>query len=140
MSGGGDPAADFEAAEADFSPPDTPECLMRRGRLRGYQKRFDDAERDFEESLRRAPNNIWCWTWRGNARLAAGDAAGAEQHYARAIAVDPEFTEAWEQRGRARLSRGDFGGAAADLEEALRLNPSLEPLLSPLLQEARRSR
>jgi tetratricopeptide (TPR) repeat protein len=139
MSNGGDPAADFEAAEADFTPTDSSERLMRRGRLRTYQKRFDEAERDFDASLRRS-NSVWGWTWRGNARLAAGDAAGAERYYARAIQVDPEFTEAWEQRGRARLGRADFAGAAADLEEALRLNPSLEPLLSPLLQEARRPR
>ncbi|MBI3854941.1 MAG: tetratricopeptide repeat protein, partial [Planctomycetes bacterium] len=79
---------------------------------------------------------VWAWTWRGSARLAAGDWAAAESHLTHAIEVDPEFTEAREQRGHARFEKGDFAGAADDLREAIRLNPSLEPLVGPRLQEA----
>jgi serine/threonine protein kinase len=135
---GGDAAADFEAAEKDLTPADDSDRLMRRGRVRAYQKRYDAAEQDFAESLRRNPRNVWAWTWRGNARLAAGDWAAAEAHLSRAIGVERDFSEAWEQRGNARFGKGDFAGAAADLGEALRLNPSLEPLLAPRLQEALR--
>ena len=55
---------------------------------------------------------------------------------ARALAVDPEFSEAREARGNARHLRGDWKGAAADFQEALRVNPSLEPLISSRLQDA----
>ncbi|HEV3026152.1 MAG TPA: tetratricopeptide repeat protein, partial [Planctomycetota bacterium] len=60
----------------------------------------------------------------------------AEAALSRAIEVDREFSEAWEQRGHARFLKGDFKGAAADFREAIRLNPSVEPLLAPRLQEA----
>jgi serine/threonine protein kinase len=138
LKSGGDPGPDFEAAERDLTPADDADRLMRRARVRAYQKRFDLAEQDFAESLRRSPRNVWAWTWRGNARLMAGDAAGAEAHLTRAIEVERDFTEAWEQRGHARFEVGDFAGAASDLQEAIRLNPSVEPLVSARLQEALR--
>jgi tetratricopeptide (TPR) repeat protein/predicted Ser/Thr protein kinase len=135
LSTGGDPRADFEAAEKDFTATGGHDGLMRRGRLRGYQKRFPEAEQDFQEALKLSPRNVWAWTWRGKARLAAGDFAGAEAHLTHAIEMEREFSEAWEQRGLARFEKRDYGGATADLREAIRLNPSLEPLLGPLLQE-----
>jgi tetratricopeptide (TPR) repeat protein len=133
---GGDGTADFEAAERDLTPAGDPDRLMRRGRVRAYLKRYEEAEQDFAESVRLGSTSVWGWTWRGNARLAAGDLAGAEASLSQAIAVDRDFSEAWEQRGHARFQKGDFKGAAADFREAIRLNPSVEPLLAPRLQEA----
>lgn len=134
---GGDPRADFEAAEKDLTPAAAPDVLMRRGRVRAYLGRFDEAEADFAESLRLAPGNVWCWTWRGNARMAAG--RPDEGPFTEAIRVNPEFAEAWEQRGHVRFGKRDFEGAAKDFAEAIRLNPSLEPTLGPKLLEARRN-
>jgi tetratricopeptide (TPR) repeat protein len=135
---GGDGTADFEAADRDLTPADDADRLMRRGRVRAYLKRFDEAEKDFAEAERRGSASVWGWTWRGNARMAAGDPSGAEKDYSRAIEIDGEFSEAWEQRGHERFERGDYRGAAADFREAVRLNPSLEPLVGPRLQEALR--
>jgi len=133
---GGDGTEDFEAAERDLTPADDADRLKRRGRVRAALKRFDEAEQDFAESLRLDPTGVWGWTWRGNARMAAGDFAGGEAHLSRAIEADREFSEAWEQRGHARFEQGNFKGAAADFREAIRLNPSVEPLVAPRLQEA----
>lgn len=133
---GSDGSADFEAADRDLTPADTSDRAMRRGRVRAWQKRFAEAEADFAEAARLNPGNVWTWTWRGNARMAAGDWAAAEAHLTHALEVERDFSEAWEQRGHARFEKGDFAGAAADLREAIRLNPSLEPLLAPRLQEA----
>jgi tetratricopeptide (TPR) repeat protein len=135
---GGDGTADFEAADRDLTPADDADALMRRGRVRAYLKRFDDAERDFAESDRLGSTSKWGWTWRGNARMGAGDLPGAEKYFTKAIGIDPEFSEAWEQRGHARFERGDYPGAAADYREAMRLNPSAEPLVASRLQEALR--
>jgi len=135
---GGDGTADFEAADRDLTPAVDGDALMRRGRVRAYLKRFDDAEGDFAESERLGSTSVWGWTWRGNARMAAGDLTGAEKYFSKAIEVDREFSEAREQRGHARFERGDFAGAAADYREAIRLNPSVEPLVGSRLQEALR--
>jgi tetratricopeptide (TPR) repeat protein/predicted Ser/Thr protein kinase len=135
LNTGGDPTEDFAAAEKEFAATEGFDALMRRGRLRGYQKRFDEAERDFEAALKIAPRNVWAWTWRGKARIAAGDFTGAESHLSHAIEIKHDFTEAWEERGNARFAKGDLAGAKADYREALRLNPSLGPLLAPKLQK-----
>jgi tetratricopeptide (TPR) repeat protein len=135
---GGDGTPDFEAAERDLTPAGDSDRLMRRGRVRAYLKRYEEAEQDFKESVRLGSTSVWGWTWRGNARMAAGDLAGAESYLSKAIEVDREFSEAWEQRGHARFQKGDFPGAAADFREAIRLNPSVEPLVASRLQEALR--
>ncbi len=134
---GGDPRADFEAAERDLAGASGGDSLMRLGRVRAYLGRYDEAERDFAQSVQASPGNVWAWTWRANARLAAGDPEGAERHYSRALQVNREFAEAWEGRGHARFGRRDFAAAAGDFEEAIRLNPSLGPGLAAQLEEAR---
>ncbi|HXX94391.1 MAG TPA: tetratricopeptide repeat protein [Planctomycetota bacterium] len=134
---GGDPRPDFEAADADLSGEATADTLMRRGRVRAYLKRYDEAEADFARSVEGAPGNVWAWTWRANARRAAGDPASAETFYTRAIEARGDFPEAWEGRGHARFERRDYAGAAKDFEEAIRLNPSLGPTLASRLEEAR---
>jgi tetratricopeptide (TPR) repeat protein len=133
---GGDGTADLEAAERDLTPADDPDRLMRRGRVRAALKRYDEAEADFAECSRLGSTSVWGWTWRGNARMAAGDAQGAVAHQTAAIGVDPGFSEAWEERGNARFALRDYPGAAADFREAIRLDPSREPVLAPRLQEA----
>jgi hypothetical protein len=137
---GADPGADFAAAEAELTPPADPDQLMRRGRVRAALGRFDEADQDFAESLRRLPHNVWAWTWRGNARADAGDLATAESYYGQAIRTTPSHTEAWEQRGNVRERRGDRAGAVGDWTEAIRLDPALEPLLRPRIQAAREGR
>src|SRR6185436_16067829 len=69
LNTGGNPAADFEAAEMDFMEIGGNDGLLRRGRLRGYQKRFEEAEQDFAQALSKPPGSVWGWTWRGKARL-----------------------------------------------------------------------
>jgi tetratricopeptide (TPR) repeat protein len=68
--------------------------------------------------------------------MAAGDPKAAEGHFTTAIGRDRRFSEAWEGRGNARFELGDFKGAAADFREAIRLDPSREPVVAPRLQEA----
>ena len=138
QNSGGDGTADFEASDRILTPANDADLLMRRGRTRAYLKRYDEAEKDFAEAERQGSMSVWGWTWRGNARMAAGDLEGAERFLSKAIEVNKEFSEAWEQRGQERFQRKDYAGAAADFREAIRLNPSVEPLLAPRLQEALR--
>jgi tetratricopeptide (TPR) repeat protein/predicted Ser/Thr protein kinase len=132
-----DARPDFEAAEASLAAEVDQYSLMRRGATRAYLGRFADSERDFTESVRLEPGNVWAWTLWGQARALARDWAGAEAQLTRAIATDPEYSDAWEERGHVRFARGAYRDAAGDYARAIALNPALEPLLGARLREAR---
>jgi tetratricopeptide (TPR) repeat protein len=133
---GSDPRPLLEAAERDMTPARDAETLLRRARVRARLGKLGDAEQDFAEGLRLRPDHYVGWTWRGRAHLEAGDLAAAEGFLAHALAVEPRHAEAWETRASVRHARGNFTGAAADFKEAIRLNPSLEPLLREKLVDA----
>ncbi len=132
-----DASADLAAAEGDLTPADSATKLMRRGRLRGIQKRFDEAETDFVTSLKDFPSDAWTWMFRAKARLDAGDAPNAESYLSRAIDLDPLNAESWNLRGHAQFRQGRFGPAAADYQQALDLDPSLGPETESQLRAAR---
>ena len=48
---GAEARADFEEAEAGFSPAADPDALMRRGRARAALGKFDLADQDFATAL-----------------------------------------------------------------------------------------
>jgi tetratricopeptide (TPR) repeat protein len=134
---GGDGRAEFATAEAILTPANDSPTLMRRGLARAHLGRFAEAERDFAESVRTAPENPWPWTWWGLARALAGDLTGAEAQLSRAAAIDPDdLSGAWEQRARVRFARHAYAEAVADYQQAIAINPALEPLLAPRLREA----
>src|SRR5262249_8668610 len=61
----------------------------------------------------------------GNARLAAGDLAGAERHYARALELAPALATARVNRAQALRLLGRADEARAELERALAEAPDL---------------
>ncbi len=130
---GEDVRTELAAAEADLTPPRDADAFMRRGHLRDFLGRYDEADRDFAESLRLRPGSVWALTWRGIARVHAADHGTAERYLSQAIEVDPNHAEAWQWRGESRLARGLRAEAIADLTRAIELNPALEPQLRPKL-------
>jgi tetratricopeptide (TPR) repeat protein len=134
---GEDGRPDFEAAEATLIPATTPDALMRRGLVRTRLGRFDDAERDFQDATRAAPEHPWVWLEWGVAREQAHDYVAAEAHLSRALFLEPELATAWEERGNVRFSRQAYADAATDYEQAIAINPVLGPLLGSRLREAR---
>ncbi|MDP3544076.1 MAG: hypothetical protein Q8T11_16540 [Elusimicrobiota bacterium] len=112
---------------ASFPAPD-PETLLRdapwRGKLlawcgeslvsRGEPARaleFLDAPHPF------AP------AWRGEARLALGDAAGAERDLKAAVRLAPRYARAWAALASARFDLGRLRPALAACDQALALEP-----------------
>jgi tetratricopeptide (TPR) repeat protein len=96
-----------------------------------------EAEADFEAVLPKRPDMEWLWLWWGQARLRAGDLAGAEARLDEALRIGPRLAEALEARGRVRLARGRRAEALDDLERAIRANDALEPTLRPLIRSLR---
>lgn len=67
-----------------------------------------------------APNSL---LRRGEARLAAGDLAGARALLDRAVARDPHNAEGFAARGEVLRQQGELAAARADFERALVLRP-----------------
>ncbi|MBI5359907.1 MAG: tetratricopeptide repeat protein [Planctomycetes bacterium] len=69
----------------------------------------------------------------GNAKIAAGDLAGAVRYYDKAIKLDSNCAEAYSNRGVVKGKTGDYSGALEDLMKAVELDPALEPDIRPLI-------
>jgi tetratricopeptide (TPR) repeat protein len=137
---GGDPREDFEAADRDFTPADSSDVLMRRGRVRAALGRFSEADLDFRSSAEQNPKNVWVWTWWGNAKRDAKDPSGAEACYTKALEANPDFAEALANRGHVRRELEKNAEAVEDYERAIAINPSFEPVLRASLEKARAGR
>jgi tetratricopeptide (TPR) repeat protein len=85
-------------------------------------KDYDGAIADATETIRIRPKDYHLpWMYRGEARFAKGDWAGAIEDFTRSRDIVPESAEkkkllAW--RGRAKAAAGDLEGARADLRDA----------------------
>jgi|GEM_PF-1321607 len=86
-----------------------------------------EGAREGEAHLTRAaaigPNLGWIRAWRGNARAALGDRAGALADFDASIRLQPHYHRAfvWRAAGRTRLGRATQ--ALADLDRALPMDP-----------------
>src|SRR5204863_1582751 len=125
MGLGADARAELQAIEAELTPALGARVLKRRGRVRAYLGRLDEAERDLAESLRLDPSDVWAWISRGLARREAGDAAAAEAHFSQALRLEPHNGEAWRYRGDIRFDDGRYTLAVADYDQALRFDSAL---------------
>jgi tetratricopeptide (TPR) repeat protein len=67
-----------------------------------------------------------------DARLAAGDPAGAIEALSGAIALRPSAMLAWLQRGEIYRQRGDLAAAVRDLRRAVELSPTTTPAIERL--------
>ena len=83
---------------------------------------YDGAIADATEAIRLRPRDYHLpWLYRGEARLAKGDAAGAIEDFTRSRDIVPELGEKRRllvPRGRAKAAMGDVEGARADFKEA----------------------
>ncbi len=91
---------------------------------------------DFDEALRRRPNDAWLRFARGTRRMEAGDHAGAVEDLSRAIALRPNFAEAYQRRGACHRALRDLDRTVADLERAVALGADARAELD----EARRAK
>jgi tetratricopeptide (TPR) repeat protein/predicted Ser/Thr protein kinase len=134
---GQDARAELEALDAEMTPTLEPRMLKRRGHVRAYLRRFDEAERDFAESLRLRPTDVWAWMWRGLARRDAGDPAAAEADFSEAIRLEPHNGEAWRYRGDVRFDDGRYALAARDYDQAVTFDSALRAQMYDRVRDAR---
>eukprot|EP00434_Breviolum_minutum_P000352 symbB.v1.2.000297.t1/scaffold24.1/size427761/13 len=100
------------------------QAYQERGAAYASLGRFDEAEEDFQEALKRASNDeelASVYFSRGSARGDAGDEAQAIADFGEALKLEPDRLEAWLSRGTAHLALGHLEAASDDAEAALKL-------------------
>jgi tetratricopeptide (TPR) repeat protein len=97
------------------------------GVIYSERRRFEEAERQYEEAVRLDPRLPAAWYNYGNDLLLRGEHRGAARMFSRALRLYPTDVWALNNRGLARLKMGKHRKARRDLEEALQLDPGFEP-------------
>jgi tetratricopeptide (TPR) repeat protein len=81
------------------------------------------ALEQFDQAQALQPGLILIYFWRGNARKAQGDLAGAITDYTQAIQLNPQYASAYINRGNAQAVQGDLAGAITDYNQVIQLDP-----------------
>ncbi len=94
-----------------------------------------DASLAWAAALRRWPRNTTALFGLGNARLALGDAAGAERSYRELLVIDPTLVVARNNLALALADLDRVDEALAEIEQALAVNDDAD--LDPVLEDTR---
>jgi len=100
------------------------QTLTNRGL--GYWRKgaYIRAIEDYDEAIRRNPQNVDAFNGRGAAYTGKGDSARAVQDYTEAIRLNPNDSQGFYNRGLALAIAQEFDRAIQDYNEAIRLQPS----------------
>jgi Flp pilus assembly protein TadD/O-antigen ligase len=96
---------------ADRAAPGVISYGLTTAQLLAVAGRTTDAERYFEELIRRDPDDVQLLSSIGTARLEMGDAEGAEELFARLSELQPDEPAWWRSLSEARRATGDAAGA-----------------------------
>ncbi|MDX2077128.1 MAG: tetratricopeptide repeat protein [bacterium] len=115
-------------AEATNQPTVTEKQLsaseyFERGTQHIHAGRYDDAIRDYTETVRLNPQYANAYVNRGVAYADKNDYDRAIADYNEAIRLNPQDADAYYNRGLAYYNKNDYDRAIADYNEAIRLNP-----------------
>ena len=96
---------------------------LERGRLAMEERRWDDAERDFETAIRVEPGNPSGFQYLGNFRVERGRLRDALAVYDSGLKMHPDSEELHYNAAVAAYKLGDRALARAHAEAVLRANP-----------------
>jgi len=91
--------------------------------LEAFATNHADAERLFDESLRKMPDDYVALTGRGILKLRVGDPQGALEDFLRAGVIEPRYARAWLYSGVAFYQLGDRQRALEAFSKAAELDP-----------------
>ena len=117
-----------DVAAADISPD-----LIAMGDKQWLAGNLDDAQKDFEQALRVDPGSVGAHMKLGGLQLSRNDFGGSIQTYQRVIGLDPKNVKAWIGLGISYMHTGRHELSGAAFEEAVRIEPSREEQLAPVM-------
>jgi tetratricopeptide (TPR) repeat protein len=91
--------------------------------LLSRERRFDEAEQEYREYLRRNPKDARTLVGLGRNAFQNGDLDGATKYFEEALQVDPRQPEALKELGQADLRRGQFARACRRFEVLTQIEP-----------------
>ncbi len=109
--------------EAANRYPDDKEIHLELGARYYYQKRYADAVKAFEESLRLDPDFGPALNFLGVACIELGDFERSVQAFKKYIALTPAEANPWDSLGLAYMRMGKVDEAIASFKEALKIQP-----------------
>lgn len=122
--------ADESSRRALEYGPNVAEAHVSRGLALSLQKRYDEAEVEFEKAIALNPRLYEAWYFAGRSAYAAGEPERAARRFETAGEIQPEAVDNWGLLANAYVTLGDRDGAGvaarhavSAAEEALRLNP-----------------
>ena len=101
----------------------TAELYAIRGAIWKEKHEYDKAIADFDEAVRRDPQQSTTLRRRGNVWAAKADYDKAIVDYSKAIRLDPKDARCYSNRGRAWGHKKEQDKAIADFTEAIRIDP-----------------
>jgi tetratricopeptide (TPR) repeat protein len=87
------------------------------------ERRFDEAEQEYREYLRRNPKDARALVGMGRNAFQSGDLDGASRYFEEALRVDPRQPDALKEMGQADLRRGQFARASRRFEILTDIDP-----------------
>jgi tetratricopeptide (TPR) repeat protein len=109
--------------------PDEPGPRNNRALALFYLKRYEDAAREFDALLVKAPSAVRFHD-RGACRALLKDLPGAIEDFTRSLQMDPAYLLSWRDRGEAHLTRKEIPEAVSDFAKVLDLEPAHAQALS----------
>jgi tetratricopeptide (TPR) repeat protein len=89
--------------------------------MKHYTGDLKGAIADYDESLKKKPENPTAYSNRGAAKFMLQDYVGALGDLNSAIRLNPDFADAYDNRGKAKYKLGDTNGACKDWNKAYSL-------------------
>lgn len=113
------PPATQVGRRGELPPLKRAEEYFTRGWDAYLDGRFEEADADFSEVIRRKPRDLDALVHRAECRLALGRLEEALADAERACQLEPDDAESLRIRGMCRAALGDSDGALADLDRAM---------------------
>ncbi|MBL8797267.1 MAG: protein kinase [Planctomycetia bacterium] len=95
---------------------------LRNGDRHLARREFDEAVREYDETLKREPDLYEARLHRGQALTQRGDFTAAAHDFTEAIRLNPQAGEPYRDRAHVRNQQRQFEQAIADASQAIKLN------------------